>query len=296
MRIHNNNGVPTVDRPASGTGEPPLASSKFIDQMHIFQPPPEKSTKKPTRIVSSVFQKISDISIIFLLFILLISFPGRQSHLPYLPQFSSKNIGQAASPPQPDENVPTKGSTVVTSSKASRRKKTGSRKPRTYATKPRVHPPSGKTITDRNNRFSSGSSLQRVDSLPVASKHSSTTISEKYDLIAFYEPVNSKPSRQKTGRSSPDFSIDKPTDHGRSALAQRKIRIFTHLAQRHGGFFHSILDHNGDYFKVKLFVATKQADVFKKEVAKKFAFVSFSTISDQSTKDKTCIILETHSQ
>lgn len=73
-----------------------------------------------------------------------------------------------------------------------------------------------------------------------------------------------------------------------------KVNIVVNIAQLHGGQLKQTLDHNGDYYKLKLVVPPKQLLSFKKAVAKMVEYASYTNVPEESEPNATCLILETH--
>ena len=114
------------------------------------------------------------------------------------------------------------------------------------------------------------------------------------DRTAFYVPSGVKVPRSKNNRKG--FTIDRPTAVHSDPAEQDKIRLLAHLAQRHGGFFSSLIEHNGDYYKVKVYIPGRKIDPFKQALARKVEFASYKNLPEDDIKEKICLLIEFHSK
>ncbi|MBN1758712.1 MAG: hypothetical protein JW863_10360 [Chitinispirillaceae bacterium] len=95
------------------------------------------------------------------------------------------------------------------------------------------------------------------------------------DRSVFYRPANSKTS-------------------GTLVSANDRSPQIARLARQYKGRLASTLEHNGDYYKLKLIIPEKKLTLFKKDLAKIVEYASYTDVPEESIADLRCIILETH--
>ena len=77
-------------------------------------------------------------------------------------------------------------------------------------------------------------------------------------------------------------------------MVNNKVYLVANLAQLHGGQLKQTLEHNGDYYKLKLLIPGKELLQFKKDLAKMVEYASYTNVPEDSLPEKSCLILETH--
>ena len=129
------------------------------------------------------------------------------------------------------------------------------------------------------------------DKKPVFSPSDAT---DQFDRSAFYIPSDTRNSgnryRSSRGSSSRYSGNDAPS----YSPVRNKEYLVANIAQLHGGQLKQTLEHNGDYYKIKLVIPEKRLLQFKKDLAKMVEYASYTSIPDESNADNTCLILETH--
>ena len=140
----------------------------------------------------------------------------------------------------------------------------------------------------RTPRPLSRAGRQQLASLPKPPTSLSDT-TNRFDRSTFYMSADARRSgsRQRTSRYS-GKSTPSPSP------VSNKDFIVANIAQLHGGQLKKTLEHNGDYYKLKLVIPEKRLLQFKKDLAKLVEYASYSTISRESDPENTCFILETH--
>jgi hypothetical protein len=121
------------------------------------------------------------------------------------------------------------------------------------------------------------------------------------ERIAFYEPVNANKNR-KTGsggsRSNQMKQAGKTSAvqavNSLSAGGGKRGGVIADIIRRNGGTVDSVLEHNGDYYKVKLFLPGKKLESFQKALASKAIFASFTVAPVLPGGSTLEIIVETH--
>ncbi|MBN1309628.1 MAG: hypothetical protein JXA18_17035 [Chitinispirillaceae bacterium] len=121
----------------------------------------------------------------------------------------------------------------------------------------------------------------------------------------FYEPVNNGSVRGTDGTnagsnirssrtSSPDRS-DRPPRPDAAPVSTNRIRILSGLAGSFGGRLEKVLEHYGDYYKLKIILPAKNVEAFKAALSQK-AVVSYAFTTVAATRDTTIISFEMHAK
>ena len=115
------------------------------------------------------------------------------------------------------------------------------------------------------------------------------------NITQFYEPVNAgrNAGRTSSRRSNRYSHAETPNQ---SSVRRNRTRMIAGMVHSFGGTFMNLLEHNGDYYKMKLSLPDGKVEAFKIELAKKTIIASFSVSTISSMRQTSIIVLEMHSR
>jgi hypothetical protein len=306
--------------------EPLLASERFIEEAneiaeqkerivnHLFRPSHLKWLAGITgagllivaiavliRNISEINQKITEYR--YLTNVTTDTPPPLRSIDSGAPEQPSPVYGEKPQPAErtaSDEKVSARGSTSdrTGNGMVSRKKKekTPASEPKGFS---RNKPVSRIPPRPENNTFSPAARQNSAED-PLIAQFNDEPGDDIDNTIQFYEPVNTpgrsagrSSSRTSSRRSHRSSQAEAPDQ---SPVRRNRTRMIAGMVHSFGGTFISLLEHNGDYYKMKLSLPDGKVEPFKNALAKKTIIASFS-VSTVSSLDRTStIILEMHSR